>query len=222
MDALPRRTPSQRRPRMPAFVPMRLLPALLAAVLLAAGCGEADTPAPSDATRSATPEPSPSPESGTQAQDGSTVRGTGYSFTVPAGWRDAKGEFEGSAVRIDTAYAAQTATDGFPTNVNVVRETLPNLEPRAFDEAVTAFQAQMAPRALDGTLTKIHKFELDGAPGRAWTFESKRKGNRIRVAQVVALKGRAFYTITFTAPAGEADRSEKQFEQIMETWRWSG
>jgi hypothetical protein len=198
-----------------------LLPALLSAALLAGACGDDDTRARTDREEAGTPEPTTSPEPRTQAQDGELVRGTGYSFTAPDGWRDVSQRFEGSAVRIDSAYAAPTATDGFATNVNVIRETPQNLEPRAFDEVVEVLYEQIAPSAVEGTLTKIRKSRLDGAAARVWLYSSKRKTGRIRVAQVAVLKGNAVYTITFSAHP-KSGRSEDDLKLILDTWRWSG
>jgi hypothetical protein len=94
-------------------------------------------------------------------------------------------------------------------------------EPRTFDEVVEVLYEQIAPDAVDGTLTRIRKSRLDGAAARVWLYYGKRKTGRIRVAQVAALKGNAVYTITFSAHP-KSSRSGDELKLILDTWRWSG
>ena len=179
---------------------------MLLAALTAGGCGGDDA----------------APERGGPPQQGA-VEGTGYSFTPPDGWEDAAELFEGSAIRVDTAYAESEPRAGFASSVNVIRETPPKLDPDRFDEFAAAMTLQVEPQATDAGLSPIDELELDGAPARTWMFERRVvERPRVRQQQVVAIHDEALYTITWTARNAAFERSRADLEAMLDSWRWSG
>ena len=102
------------------MAPRRLLAPVGGALITVAlaGCGGSSTTSssatigPSDAASTLAAPASAAPARG------SRIKGTGYSFRVPKGWRDIGSTV--SARGADTAAAAAAPVAGFTTNVNVV------------------------------------------------------------------------------------------------------
>jgi hypothetical protein len=161
------------------------------------------------------------PQNGGQQPEGA-VEGTGYSFVPPDGWRDASEALEGSAVRIDAAYAEPDPQDGFANNVNVIRESPGGLDPDRFDEYVEELRSQAGTLATDAGLTATEELELDGEPARTWNYESRRPEQpRIRQQQVVAIHEDALYTLTWSARRDTFEDSRAELQQLLDSWRWS-
>jgi hypothetical protein len=175
---------------------------LLVGALLSGGCGGDDE------------EPQQQPEG--------TVEGTGYSFVPPEGWRDVSEAFEGSAIRIDIAYAEPEPQDDFANNVNVIRETPSGFDADRFDEYVTQLSRQAGTFTTDAGLSAIEEIELDGEPARTWTYEARRpEPPRVRGQQVATTDGDALYTITWTARHDTFEESQTEFQRLLDSWRWS-
>jgi hypothetical protein len=180
---------------------------LLVGALLAGGCGDDDDDGPQD---------------GVPQQREGAVEGTGYSFVPPDGWQDATEQFEGSAIRVDVAYAEPEPQDGFANNVNVIRETPPGLDADLFDDYVQQFRRQARSVATDAGLSPTEEIELDGEPARTWNHESRQDGpTRIRQQQVVVIHGDALYTLTWSARRDIFEESRAELQRLLDSWRWS-
>jgi hypothetical protein len=187
---------------------------LLVGALLFGGCGEDDEEPQSGGQQQ---EQQQEPE-----QQEGAVEGTGYSFVPPDGWRDASQFFEGSAIKVDTAYAESEAEGGFATNVNVIRETPQGLEADRFDAYVEEFRKQASALATDAGLSAIEELELDGEPARTWDYESRQRPQaRLRQQQVVALHGDGLYTITWSARGDAFEESQADLDRLLDSWRWT-
>jgi hypothetical protein len=182
----------------------RMLAVLLASAVLA-GCGEGD-----DAPSSPTPAPQ---------RDAPTAEGTGYAVEPPAGFRDVTSSFDGSAVRIDLAYADQPRS-GFATNIVVIRE-----EPGGaveLDDVMTTFAEQAEGQATDAGISEIEDRELDGVPAKTYSFRSRNdQRGPVHQRQVVAVKDGAIYTITWSVAADEFEAQEATLDRTLASWRWS-
>jgi DcrB len=150
---------------------------------------------------------------------GPVVEGTGYTIQPPEGFRDFTSRFDGSAIRVDLAYAERAP--GFATNVVVIRE-----EPGGeftLDDIMEAFSKQAEAQADDAGISEIEDRELDGVPARTYAFLRRDDTNgRVRQRQVVAVKGGAVYTITWSVSADEFEAQEATLDAMLASWRWTG
>jgi hypothetical protein len=181
------------------------MPRILAALCVAAflvGCGDDD-----DAPTASTP-----------ARDApSGVEGTGYTVQPPEGFRDVSSQVDGSAVKIDLAYAERGGA-GFATNLIVIREE-PDGDP-GLDAVMEEFTKQAEGQATDAGISEVEDRELDGTPAKTYSFDS-RNTDSVRQRQVIAVKDGAIYTITWSAPADEFESQEATLDRALASWRWS-
>jgi len=188
---------------------IRILAALSVSAVLAgllAGCGGDD-----DVGSTSTPVPK---------SDAPAAEGTGYTVQPPEGFRDFTSRFDGSAVRVDLAYA-EKAGSGLATNVVVIREQ-PGGE-FTLDDVMDAFAKQAEAQAGDAGISEIEDRELDGVPARTYAFLRRDEENgRVRQRQVVAVKGDAVYTITWSVSADEFEAQEATLDAMLASWRWTG
>jgi hypothetical protein len=176
--------------------------AFLAALSLLAGCGGDSNP-------------KPAPEA-----TGGSAKGTDYTLEPPEGFRDVKSRFEGSAIKVDLVYA-DTQASGFARNIVVIREQ-PGGTPK-LDDVMGAFKGQAEAQATDAGISAIEDRELDGVPAKTYSFERRERQNgTVRQRQVVAVRGDAIYTITWSVAADEFEAQEATLDRILATWRWSG
>ena len=186
----------------------RAATALSVLALVLAGCGGDDD---GGGGKSAS---TPAPKS-----DAAAAKGTGYTLTPPEGFRDLKDKFEGSAVRVDLAYAEQKGGD-FATNIVVIRE-----QPGGdfeLGDAVDAFTKQAEAQADDNGIGEVEDRELDGVEAKTWAFQRRSDdASKVRQRQVVAVKDGAIYTITWSAAADEFEVQEATLDDILASWRWS-
>jgi len=182
----------------------RFLAALSVSAILAGllgGCGGDDAAAP--ATTSSAP----------------AAKGTDYTLQPPEGFRDVTSQFEGSAIRIDLAYA-ERVDSGFATNMIVIREQPGGrLE---LDNVMKSFTKQAEVQANDDGISETETRELDGVPARTYSFRSRNEENGpVRQRQVVAVKDGAVYTITWSVAADKFEAQEATLDRTLESWRWS-
>jgi hypothetical protein len=188
---------------------IRILATLSVTAVLAglpAGCGDDD-----DVGSASTPVPK---------SDAPAAEGTGYTLQPPEGFGDVTSRFDGSAVRIDLAYADIDAS-GFATNVVVIREQ-PGGE-FTLDDVMDIFARQAEAQADDAGISRIEDREVDGVPARTYAFLRREQQNgRVRQRQVIAVKGDAVYTITWSVSADEFEAQEATLDAMLASWRWTG
>ena len=172
---------------------------------LLAGCGDDDK-----AQSTSTPAPK---------SDGPTAKGTGYTLQPPEEFRDLTSQFEGSAFRVDLAYAEKRGS-GFARNIVVIRETPGGKV--ALDDVVATFEKQAVAQADGAGVSEIEDRELDGTPAKTYSYQRREKENgKVRQRQVVAVKDDAIYTITWSVAADDFEAQEATLDAILDTWRWS-
>jgi hypothetical protein len=185
----------------------RVVVALSVLALMLAGCGDDGGGEKSVST--------PAPKS-----DAPAAEGTGYTLQPPGDFGDLSDKFEGSAIRVDLAYAEKGGGDGFATNLVVIRER-PGGE-FELEDAVDVFTKQAESQATDEGISEVEDRELDGVPAKSWAFQRRGEDNgRIRQRQVVAVKDGAIYTITWSVAADEFDAQEATLDEILASWRWT-
>jgi hypothetical protein len=170
-------------------------------------------------------------------EDAEAVEGTGYTYSLPDGWKDlsdpAEEEIEIGGFRPDTLVLGERE-DGFATNVNVIRED-------GLPDAVTAAQytdaslaglrdpvgAGMPPEVAeaieDGNLRQISEprdAELDGEEAFAWDYRGTQDGRDVRVEQVAAVMDGVGYTLTLTVLPASFDEGSEALDQVVESWKW--
>jgi hypothetical protein len=185
----------------------RVVVALSVLALMLAACGDDGGGEKSAST--------PAPKS-----DAPAAEGTGYTLQPPEAFGDLSDKFEGSAIRVDLAYAEKGGGDGFATNIVVIREQ-PGGE-FELEDAVDVFTKQAESQATDEGISEVEDRELDGVPAKSWAFQRRGEDNgRIRQRQVVAVKDGAIYTITWSVAADEFDDQEATLDEILASWRWT-
>jgi len=185
----------------------RVVVALSVLALMLAGCGDDGGGEKSAST--------PAPKS-----DAPAAEGTGYTLQPPEDFGDLSDKFEGSAIRVDLAYAEKGGGDGFATNIVVIREQ-PGGE-FELEDAVDVFTKQAESQATDEGISEVEDREIDGVPAKSWAFQRRGEDTgRIRQRQVVAVKDGAIYTITWSVAADEFDEQEATLDEILASWRWT-
>jgi hypothetical protein len=186
----------------------RILAALSVWALLAglpAGCGGDD-----DVRSTSTPA---------AKSDAPAAEGTGYTVELPEGFRDVTSRFDGSAIRVDLAYVKKVDS-GFATNFVVIREQ-PSGEFQ-LDDVMETFIKQAEVQATDAGISEVEDRELDRVPAKTYSFLSRNEENGpVRQRQVIAVKGDAIYTITWSVSADEFEAQEATLKRTLASWRWS-
>lgn len=120
-----------------------------------------------------------------------------------------------------TLRTPKKTASGFGTNVVVIREQ-PGGE-FTLDDVMDTFARQTEAQAADARISEIEDRELDGVPARTYAFLNRDEGNpRVRQRQVVAVKGDAVYTITWSVSADEFEAQEATLDAMLASWRWTG
>jgi hypothetical protein len=171
-------------------------------------------------------------------EDEDPVEGTGYTYSVPDGWRDvseeAEEEIDIGGFRPDTLVIGERE-DGFATNVNVVREDgLPagvtaaqyaNASLAGLRDPVGAgMPPEVAQSIEDGNLRQFSApgdAELDGQQAFAWDYRGTQDGLDVRVHQMATVMDGAGYTVTLTASPAAFDDGSEALDQVVESWTWS-
>ncbi len=172
---------------------------LLALGLLLAGCGGDDDAGDGDG-----------------ALRKGAASGTGYALQLAEGWKDATKDAEGSVIRFDLVVAKQGAT--FNTNVNVIREKLP--EDAALEDLRKIYRGQLTsvgaknisgtrPAAVDDEDAFTYEYDQQGSTGE-----------QIHGRQVAVVHDGHAHTITLSALATEFDAANQEFSQMLRSWRW--
>ena len=155
----------------------------------------------------------------------SDFSGTGYTLTLPPGWRgtgpDAlrkAGQLEG----VDSLWRgyldARRATN---VNVGYIRAGSQDL-----DEALD-FVEEQERTALDdqgaklASLERGDDMELDGETAGVLELETDFGGDRLRQVEVVVLHDERLYRITLSGIEERHATDRKQFLRALRTWRWA-
>ncbi len=190
---------------------------LLAAGLLAAGLlAAAGLPAPAlhRHPQAATGDPPPSPTSG------SAIRGDGYAFELPRGWRDVTATLTGRLSGHPERVLLGRRSAGYASSIVVNRQAGGAAMPPA------ALAAQVATHLRAGPL---HATAI-GPPGRlalgdvhavAYDYRFADHGRAKRGRQLVAVHGGVLWLVTFTADARTFPGESAALGRLLGTWSWA-
>jgi hypothetical protein len=175
---------------------------------------------------------------GCGGDDGDSIDGNGYSYSVPEGWEDASDSeaadeaSEVIGVRFDSLVNGE-AKDGFAVNVNVLRERVPggmtdseyaelNIATLR-DPSAAGYPPELAERIeeLDVRgLSRPRELELDGAGAMTWDYDTTQGGRDLRQRQMVVVRDGAGYTITLTALPSQFEDGTEALDEVVESWSW--
>jgi hypothetical protein len=192
--------------------------ACLAILAAAGGCGDDDDTADRD-----------------------RIVGRGYTYALPDGWRDISEKtpdvpaLEVAGIRPDTAVVG-LPEGGFATNVNVIREggLPPGITTSQYaeisiavlrDPAASGFPPEFVEaieRIQPRDISEPSDSELSGEPAAAWDYTSTQEGRVLRIHQVASVVEDAGYTVTLTSLVDQEEEGLDTFEELIDSWRWSG
>lgn len=152
------------------------------------------------------------------AAAGQTLRGTGYSFSLPTGWRDTTTEQMkafGRREQVDLA----TAGPGRTTNVLVVVEPNPG---GTLADLVAAGRKGVKEYLGARLLGQPERLSLAGTPAMAYdyTLRLSVRAGPVHGRQVVCLRDDKVYTVSFSARPQAFATDRAALDQILRSWSW--
>lgn len=192
----------------------RIAALAIVSTLALAGCGGSDDDKPAaDAKTSSTAEPSDA-----EAATGSTIEGTGYSFSVPDGWDVPDQKIPGTE-QTDTFAANLTDSDGFADNVNVIR-----LDPAPLKELDPLEKALANELTTAGSkdVTVQDREQIAGDEAIHISSKQNQQGKTYLTEQYNAIHDGVSYVVTFSFSdtVSPADR-DTIAGSVLTTWTWS-
>jgi hypothetical protein len=185
---------------------------------LAASCGSDDRPG-----ATATPPSTTIAVGNTNAATtvtataaGQTLRGTGYSLSLPAGWRDTTTDTKRKYAQVDLS-AVGTETKGAETNLVVIVQpsqggTLPDL---------VAATRKVVKQALSARLVgEPERLSLAGTPAMAFEYTHSVQAGPLHGRQVLCPRDDKVYGITFVAHPQAFTTDRAVLDQILASWSW--
>jgi hypothetical protein len=166
---------------------------------------------------------------GCGSDENEVVGGKGFEVSVPDDWDDATDRAEEVAF---AGFAPEILfvgdrEEGFQPSINVVRESslAPDLSLSRYVEAAQEVleQGTVGGEEIPGEDPEIEKpsrTTLAGEPALSFDQERSIEGKRLRLRQVIALRGRAAYSVTYTALEDRFDDDLGRFRSTLESWRW--
>ncbi len=152
------------------------------------------------------------------AADGDTIKGDGYSFTVPTNWEVPTQDIPGTE-QTDTFAADLTDTDGFADNVNVIR-----LDPAPIDDLDDLEDGLV--KELEGAgssdVTVRDRIDVDGDEAVHIASGQNQQGATYLTEQYNAIHDDVSYVITFSFSdsVSQADR-DAVAGSVLTTWQWA-
>lgn len=183
--------------------------------------GAADPVSPSD-TPSSSPtapaEPTAVRSSFGKPATGPLMKGTGYTYRLPAGWRDNTKLVKARQPIVDTAGTEAETTDGFADNVTVGFDSAPDATLDDIEAAV--------PSRLEDLVAQVRgrpRVLVDGVEGVHHGGPAVDGDRRFHLEQVVTLDdefrlGVISFSFSPDVPAAERSRS---VDSVLASWRWT-
>ena len=181
------------------------------------GAGAGSTPASSAAAPPATSASAAAPAAtptAPAASGGTTITGTGYTYSVPKGWDVPKTDVGQS--QTDSLAADLTDTDGFSDNVNVIVV-------KTGDVAADQIEAQAPAQLKSGGFTKVSVEDRAQIAGtESAHLSALAKGAKYRVEQFYLIHDGSGYVITFSfsPKVSKSDRGDVT-DSVLSTWSFS-
>ncbi|MDD7945578.1 hypothetical protein PUW79_13125 [Microbacterium sp. NE2HP2] len=190
--------------------------ALISAALLLAACdarpGGTDGASGSSAPGSASATPTPIATSPSDAAPGETVRGTGYSFAVPAGWAVPAEDPTGGQVDVfvsesadaDGRYISVVVSPGVITPADVEADGAASLE------AVGATGVSLEDRV-----------DIAGSESAHLVATLAQDGAETLIDQYYATQDEQTFVITIASPADTTDDDRRRLaDTVLSSWAW--
>ena len=137
-----------------------------------------------------------------------------FSIALPDGWRDSTDK-AGSFGAV-TAYLGPTS-DGFATNVNVVRQDIGTMSVSAY-----ANLTRQGVRSLHvAGMTASSPRTVDGEDALEYAFTDQQVGRTLKQRQTVVVHDGKGYVITYTALPSSYDASVPAADSLIDSWQWS-
>jgi len=167
------------------------------------------------ATPPTTPDAPPQPAA--PVVDGSTISGTGYRFTIPAGWQPAANAVVGEGGTVDLTIAGSSVTMGVRPVIDVMLET-------GTWKTVADYAAEHRDRLAGQagiTLQGASRPQtVAGSPAVAMEF-TYRHQTRLRARQVLCLHHGRGYVITLHTYETASPEDLTAFDQSLGAWSWT-
>jgi hypothetical protein len=159
---------------------------------------------------------------------GKVVEGTRYELTVPDGWNDQSeraDDAEFAGFRPEVILTGERE-EGFQPNLNVIHES--SLAPDVdLDSYLETTRSQLEGGSVPGADLGRDVEVGEPAPARlggerALTFDHSRsvEDKRLKVRQLIALRGGGAYVLTYTALEDRFEDDLGRFESAVDSWRW--
>ncbi|WJM15397.1 hypothetical protein [Microbacterium arborescens] len=189
--------------------------ALVSATLLLAACDAqpgADRPDGSSPVSSAPATPAPTATSSVEDEPGETVRGSGYSFTVPRGWavpdQDPTGGqvdvFVSESADAEGRYITVVVSPGVITPGDVEADGAASLE------AVGATDVSLEDRV-----------DIAGSESAHLVATLEQGGAPTLIDQYYATRDEQTFVITIASPADTAEEDRRRLAEIvLSSWAW--
>jgi hypothetical protein len=198
---------------------MRILTSRIAALtivstLALAGCGGSDDEPKTDTKTSSSADKSDD----TEAAAGEKIDGTGYSYSVPDGWKVPDQKIPGTE-QTDTFAADLTDQDGFADNVNVIR-----LDPAPIKELDPLEDALVNELKTAGSqdVTLQDREEIAGDEAVHISSKQNQQGKTYLTEQYNAIHDGVSYVVTFSfSDTVSDDDREDVSESILNSWEWA-
>lgn len=190
----------------------------IVSTLSLAGCGGSSDGGSDDKPDSDSTSATKAPADDVDAADGDSIKGTGYSFTLPTDWEVPTQDIPGTE-QTDTFAANLKDTDGFADNVNVIR-----LDPAPIDDLDDLEKGLV--KELEGAgssdVTVRDRTDIDGDDAVHIASGQNQQGATYLTEQFNAIHDGVSYVITFSFSdtVSQADR-DKVADSVLTTWKWA-
>ena len=156
---------------------------------------------------------------GGSSDEGTTAKGSAYEVKLPDGWRDRTDEAtdEDTPIRFDRVFATGPS-GGFRTNVNVIRERLP--ENATLEQIVQVSRKQVRAAYQPTNMERARATKLGDEEAQSYAYALDAEGKKLRGEQVIALHGERIFYVTFTALEDAYRERHSEFQQILDSWTW--
>jgi DcrB len=152
------------------------------------------------------------------ATAGQTVRGTGYRFSLPAGWRDGTTEAKKTFTEKIDAAVIGPQTGGFSPNVIIASDPYRGL---ALADHLAATRKEQAEVWQDPRhLGQPEPLSLAGTPALVHEYTYMLEGRPLHGRQVACLRSDRVLFVTLTADPETFATDRAALDQIITSWSW--
>jgi hypothetical protein len=154
----------------------------------------------------------------TATASGQTVRGTGYSFRLPTGWRDVTTEAKQNITQKLDLVATGPPVGGATPNVVVTVDPSRGL---ALADHLAAARKEQAEVFQDARhLGRPRPLSLAGTPALVHEYTYTRTGRPARGRQVACLREGRVLFLTFTVDQQTFATNLAALQQMLSSWSW--